>query len=133
MNKDENELNLLSIFHFVMAGLGAIGGCVPVIYLLIGIMMIRDPRGLVGPGGPPVNPGWFFIVFGGVFMLVIWTVALCLLISGMSLRARQRYWFCFVISCIICLNMPLGTALGVFTLIVLSRASVKQIFGVAPS
>jgi hypothetical protein len=34
----------------------------------------------------------------------------------------------FVIACIECLFMPFGTILGVFTLIVLSRESVKKLF-----
>jgi hypothetical protein len=33
-----------------------------------------------------------------------------------------------VIAIITCLSVPLGTALGVFTLIVLARPSVKQLF-----
>ena len=31
-------------------------------------------------------------------------------------------------ACVCCVNIPLGTALGVFTLIVLSRPGVKAIY-----
>src|SRR5262245_7833827 len=107
MEKDQNELNLLSVFYFVISGLAAIGACVPIIYLVIGVMMLRDPRGLVGPGAPPINPGWFFMGFGALFTLLGWALTFMLVLSGMSLRQRRRYWLCFVMGCIICLNMPL--------------------------
>jgi hypothetical protein len=34
----------------------------------------------------------------------------------------------FVAACLTCVNVPLGTALGVFTIIVLNRASVKAMY-----
>jgi len=36
--------------------------------------------------------------------------------------------FCFVVACIECLFMPFGTVLGAFTIIVLMRPSVKNLF-----
>lgn len=131
MDRDERDLNLLSIFHFVMAGLAALGGSVPVVHVLIGFAMVRDPSLTSGPGAPPFNLGWIFVGVGAFAIVVGWSLAFALVFSGLSLRARRRYWFCFVVSCLICLNMPLGTALGVFTLIVLSRPTVKRAFGLA--
>jgi hypothetical protein len=129
MDKDESDLKLLSILFFVMSGFAALGGSVPVLHAVIGVMMLRDPKGLAGPGGPPINPGYFFLGFGLVFIVIGWTIAFLLVLSGLSLRNKTRYWLCFVMACILCLQFPLGTALGVFTLIVLSRPSVKQLFG----
>ena len=34
----------------------------------------------------------------------------------------------FVVACILCLNVPIGTALGVFTILVLVRPTVKDLF-----
>jgi len=34
-----------------------------------------------------------------------------------------------VLACIACAFMPFGTVLGIFTIIVLSRESVKEIYG----
>jgi hypothetical protein len=44
------------------------------------------------------------------------------------LSERRNPTFIMVIAAIQCLNMPLGTALGVFTIVVLQRASVKRLF-----
>jgi hypothetical protein len=77
---------------------------------------------------PPEFLGWIFIGLGSFFFLLGLAMALCILISGCALAKRTRYWFVFVIACIECLFMPFGTILGVFTLIVLSRESVKKLF-----
>jgi len=42
--------------------------------------------------------------------------------------ARQKHdTFCFVMACVECLFMPLGTVLGVFTILVLNRQGVKEL------
>ena len=49
-------------------------------------------------------------------------------------REDYRQTFCVVVAAISCCFTPLGTVLGVFTLIVLFRPSVKALFGLdAPS
>lgn len=131
MEKDLNELGILSILHFVMAGLAALAGSIPVVHLLLGLKMLSDPSFLGGGGRPPpFNPGWVFVGVGAFAILLGWTWAFVLVFSGLSLRAQRRYWFCFVVACLTCLNVPLGTALGVFTILVLNRPSVKKLFGV---
>jgi len=55
-------------------------------------------------------------------------IGILLFKTGRNLSNRQSYTFCFVVACISCLLMPLGTILGVFTIVTLSRESVKAIF-----
>lgn len=43
------------------------------------------------------------------------------------LRRKTGYTFLTVVSAINCVNMPLGMALGVFTLIVINRDEVKRV------
>ena len=57
-------------------------------------------------------------------------LALFLTFAGRSLSHRKHYWFAFIVSCIECLFVPFGTILGVFTIIVLSRQSVKTLFSI---
>jgi hypothetical protein len=43
--------------------------------------------------------------------------------------SKQRHWtFSVVIAALMCLSVPLGTVLGVFTLVVLMREPVKQLY-----
>jgi hypothetical protein len=68
---------------------------------------------------------------GAGAVLVGWGFAACLVLAGRSLRDRRRYLFCLVMAGLMCvLCNPLGTILGVFTIIVLVRPSVKELFGV---
>ena len=39
-NPDEQHLQLLAIFHYVVAGVGALFACFPLIHVGIGIMMV---------------------------------------------------------------------------------------------
>jgi hypothetical protein len=69
-----------------------------------------------------------FIVLGAVFFLAGITMAICILIAGRCLSRRKGYSFALVIACIECLFVPFGAILGVFTIVALSRESVKALF-----
>ena len=56
----------------------------------------------------------------------------CLALAGRYLLQRTHYTFCLVVAAIACLLMPFGTALGIFTIIVLMRPSVREMFEGAP-
>ena len=67
-------------------------------------------------------------MLGAVFFLAGLAMAICILMAGRSLARQRRYLFAFVIACLECFFIPFGTILGVFTIIVLSRESVKTLF-----
>ena len=132
MNQDIEHLRLLSIFHYIVAGLTALCACFPLIHFTIGMLMLFAPE--VFKGNHPNNPDelWFigiiFIIFPGLFILSGWTLAFFILLAGRNLASRRRYTFCLVIAGIMCVIVPFGTVLGVFTIIVLVRPSVKELF-----
>ena len=133
INPDKDHLKLLAIFHYILAGLTACAGCIPLIHVSIGIAMVT---GAFDNGrGPPPPPmiGVIFIAVGGSFSLGLWTVAVLTLIAGRCLARHTGYRYCFVVAVLECLQMPTGTILGVFTILVLSRNSVKMLFqGIEP-
>lgn len=128
--QDAEHLKLLSIFHYVLAAFGALIGCFPIIHIVLGAAMVS---GAFLPGAssshPPGSAGWLFILMGGMMCLLSWGWAVCLFMAGRKLAARRSWTFCFVIACISCAGFPLGTILGVFTIMVLSRPPVKLLFG----
>jgi hypothetical protein len=126
MNKDLEHLKLLTIFHYVLAGMMALFSCFPLIYLILGVAMISGV--LPDSQGETKIAGMFFVLFAGIFILIGWTMAILVFIAGRNLARRVRYTYCLVIAGIQCLFMPVGTVLGVFTIIVLSRESVKALF-----
>ena len=134
MNQDTEHLRLLAIFHYIVSGLAALFSFFPMLYTIIGGIFIFAARhGTPKPGEelPPEFLGWIFIVLGSLLFLLGIAIAICILIAGRSLATRRRYWFAFVIACVECLFIPFGTILGVFTIVALSRASVKGLFSTA--
>jgi hypothetical protein len=133
MNQDQEHLRLLSIFHYVVAGLSALFACIPMIHVGLGLFMALAPEKMAshGQAAPPAFLGWFFVVFGSCFILAGWTFAACVFAAGRCLAKRKRLLFCQVMGGIECIFMPFGTVLGVFTLLVLSRESVKPLFATA--
>jgi len=130
MNNDEEHLKLLALFHYVVGGIGAVFACLPLIHVGLGVAMLFDSKILAGAHGapPPAFAGIFFILLGGFLVLLGWAMAVCTIISGRFLAKRKHRTFSFVIAAILCAFMPFGTVLGVFTIIVLSRDSVKTLY-----
>ncbi len=126
---DTEHLRLLSLFHYIVGGLAGLFACFPIFHIAIGIMLIMSPQHVNNNPMPPAQFGWFFAILGSVLVLIGWTCASLIIVSGRFLAQRKSYTFCIVIGCIECLFMPFGTILGVFTLIVLNRPSVKAMFG----
>jgi len=135
MNRDAEHLRLLSIFHYVLAGLTALFACIPVLHVVLGFLMAFAPQVFDGRHGhdtPPAILGVLFMAFGGLAIAIGWASAVLLFLGGRFLAARKHPTFCFVVACVSCLWMPLGTVLGVFTIVVLSRDSVKGLFATQP-
>ena len=126
MNQDEHYLNLLGIFQYVVGGMTAFFACFPIIHLVIGIALISGK--FDGGSPPPAFFGWLFVIAASVFILLGWALAAIMIFAGRRLRQRRSHTFCFVLACFECIIIPFGTVLGVFTIIHLSKDSVRQLF-----
>jgi hypothetical protein len=131
---DNEHLRLLSIFHYVKGGLSAFFSCFFVVHVVLGLFFILAPH-LFGQGKdqPPAFIGWLFVFLGSFFILLGWTFAALTFIAGRSIARRRHWTFCFVWACVECLSVPFGTVLGVFTILVLNRASVRELFNSKPA
>ncbi len=129
---DTSQLQLLSVFHYVVAGIVALFSLFPGIYVVMGLAIVvgempMDP----GQTPPPFDPrlfGWLFVAIGAGFMGVGLLLAAYMAYAGRCLARRRRHLLCMVVAGLACCFMPFGTVLGVFTLVVLSRPSVRESF-----
>jgi len=126
MTEDEKYLDLLAIFHYVVGGLTAMVACFPLIHVAVGVAMILGE--LDGPHPAPAGIGWIFIIFPGMLILCGWAMAIAIIVAGTKLKSRTSHTYCVVVGAIECMFMPFGTVLGVLTIILLMKDSVKQMF-----
>lgn len=136
VDRDLEHLKLLSIFWYVWAGLTALGGCISLIYVAMGAAMMAAPPGAMNattqpsgqPAPSPAALGGMFMGLGGCILLFMLGLALLAFMTARGLATHRRRTFCMVIAGLSCLSIPLGTVLGVFTLMVLSRPTVAAMF-----
>ena len=126
VDRDAEHLKVLSICWYVVAGLNVLFGCFPLMYVVIGVMMITTG---VRPSTPDAAAaGVMFTIFGGVFAIAIWAGAVMAFLTGRGLANRKWLVLCYITAGFACLSVPIGTTLGVFTFIVLVRPTVRSQF-----
>jgi hypothetical protein len=120
INPDEEHLRLLSIYHLIVSG----------IYVGILVIFVLIPL-LTGPGktlnGNPIIPERliYHLITRGILALLIF-------LNGWSFKHR-RYWLsCCLLSIFECstftlLNDPIGPILGISSVLVLRRKTIKTL------
>lgn len=128
--KDEEHLRLLWFGYLISAGVTALFSLFGLIYVFVGLMFSVFLRHLPQstPEAPPEFIGWFFIFFGGMFVVVGLVIATLKWWAARLIKARRSPMFCYIVAGITCLGIPYGTLLGVCTFIVLSRPSIARQF-----
>jgi hypothetical protein len=133
VDRDLEHLKILAICWYVESGVTVLMGCIPLIYMGLGIAVLVNPAGFGGGGGGAPAPdttwvGWMFALGGGCVSAVAWIGAFLGLLAGRALAKRRRLMLCYVAAALACLQIPFGTVLGIFTFLVLARPSVKVRF-----
>lgn len=120
---------MLTLFHYVLAGITALFACIPIIHVAFGAIIVLSPAHMNAPEALPFRLfGLFFMVMGAVAILMGWTMAVLTFISGRCIAKREKRTFSMVVAGIQCVFVPFGTVLGIFTLLVLQRNSVRQLY-----
>lgn len=138
--RDAEHLRLLSIFHYVYGALAMLFSCVFIVHIAMGVVALNDPSFFTPRGtnalanAQPMPPafGWIFIIMGSVAILIGWTIGILSIVSGRCIARRRRRVFSLVVAGLNCMSFPLGTALGVFTFVVLLRDSIRPLYGEPP-
>jgi hypothetical protein len=120
LNRNQQHLWQLSICYYVLAGFFAVcgGGS--------GFVLVWLEVGPSGLSSAPQNP----VLLGFAAFIILFYLALtsALIVAGHSLAVQKRYIFCLVMAWFLMFNGVLGILLGLFTIIVLMRDSVKEMF-----
>lgn len=128
---DREQLRLLAIFHYIVGGAAMLFSSFFSIHVAFGIALLA---GLIPPGKnegplPQMIVGALLLVAGSMAVLAGWTLGGLVIYSGRSLARQRRWMFSLVVAALCCALAPIGTVLGVFTIVVLLRDSVKRLYG----
>ena len=127
MNRaDQDQLQLLGIFHIAYGAIEAIAGLLTLAYMCaLGFAAAVDDDGSAAAGG--------IIVVLGFFVCALFVLkGLVMVGSGYGLLRHKWRALSQIAAGLSCLSVPMGTALAVFTFIVLDRASVRALYAGQP-
>lgn len=134
-SQDSQQLKVLQLCHYALAGLSCLcwGGYLAVFYARWQMdksqmqFFEADPEFPRFQHDPASSTGLILIGAAALFMILLFPTLLA--ISGVCLGRRKGYVFVLIASFLNFFWVPLGTVLGIFTVIVLQRPSVKALFG----
>ncbi len=128
---DLRHLQLLSVFHYVMGGVTGLFALFPVLHLVMGLAIVSGRLPMEDAGAAPFDPrmvGWIFVVAASLMIAFGLALAGLMVYAGRCIARRRRHLLCLVVAALSCMMMPVGTVLGVFTLMVLTRPRVRALF-----
>jgi hypothetical protein len=129
-DRDAAHLRTLSICWYILSIFQAFTGCIVlgyiVLVLLMGVGMASSGHSDDATAGAAFSG--FFGCFGLALLAFWWGLAFLNFNVARSLAKRRHRGLCFVMAAFACLFVPLGTILGVFTFVTLSRPSVQNSF-----
>lgn len=132
--QQHTTLRVLSIFHYVLGAFLFFLACFPLIYFLIGILMMifgvaSETSGNTGSSTVPYFVvGGVFMLIGGMIILFALALGFCLVFAGRCMMGRRHYMFCLITAVVECLFMPLGTLLGIASICFLALPDIKEAF-----
>lgn len=121
----KHHLSTLSVLHYVYGALTCFGGLFMLFLVGIGHFLGCDWLADQPGEAPPAFLGGFFIALGWVLFVVVEATGILLIISGRLIARREGRVFSMIMAGLECLSFPLGTALGIYTLIALNDEEVK--------
>ncbi len=130
---DDEHLRLLALFHYIAGGLTIVFSSFFIIHLVFMSIMFSNPE-MFGAdmaqmeGVDAEQFLGFFIAFIGFFVVLGVAYGIAQILSGRFMKRRMHRTFSLIVAIPSLLFIPFGTILGVFTLIVLGRDSIKQLY-----
>jgi hypothetical protein len=124
----DSRLDRIALFHNVFAALLLLCGVAFLPLVWFGYTAFMEPE-RVGTEGRLSDHGALTVMLtGAAFSLLSWIHALLVWLAARWIRGRKRRTLVMVVAGANCLAFPVGTALGIYTLMTLERPEVKAEF-----
>jgi hypothetical protein len=125
MSMNKKILVNLSVFHYIFGALTAAFSFLHLISLGMGLFLLNNGS---NSNVMILRAGWFLVIISAILLIVLTGLAVCIILTGVFLKQEKHYTFCMITAILECFLVPLGTVLGIFTLTVLNRNEIKQLF-----
>ena len=129
--RDAYHLRLLAVFHYILAGFGAVN----LLYtFIINVLMRGDiekmQESVAAGAQSPLTESFQHFSDEITLVMTVWGI-ISVILNSLAGLCLQRGWLrgvLLAVSAFNLLNIPLGTVLAIFTLLVLMRPSVRARF-----
>jgi hypothetical protein len=131
VNRDEEHLRLLALYHRVVAGIHSVA-----LLVFVVLPLIIGPAYYHSAANPlPVNPKLMQQLLL-VSLIVRGLIIIMIALNGWFLQQKRHWLTCVILSILECgaivlLHEPSGLLLGVSAILVLRRESVKALYKAA--
>ncbi|VXB84771.1 conserved membrane hypothetical protein [Luteimonas sp. 9C] len=118
------QLRTLGVLHHILGALSLAGAVIFGVILVFGFTQ-EAAEGFADPVGKATIAVFGVLAIGSLIggVLCIW--------SGLHLLRHTRPGLCTTVAALLCPHVPLGTALGIATLVVLQRPDTRALFDAA--
>jgi hypothetical protein len=135
---DAEHLRLLEIAYYIAGGMTAFFSCFFILHFAMFLVLGLHPQffnnGANYNSNPP-PPGLFLGMAGviGVLIILGWLFGALQIYAGRCLKKRRHRTFVLILAGLETCFIPWGTAIGVWTILILQRATVSALFRSAPT
>lgn len=127
MARDLGDLGILSVLFWLDAGLQVLGVGFLAALTVFGINE-EAANNAAGQASTDAVTGQLMIWMLGAMTLLAGVMLLLKILCAYGIGQRRFRTLCMVVSAINCVAVPIGTVLGIYSLMVLSRPSVAELF-----
>jgi|SRR5579872_40131 len=135
VDRDEEHLRLLKLCYYILAGMTGFFTVFPTLFFALFGAVFLGAMQTKQMGASQMDPRTITRIFLSLMAITFGVGAATTFLAFLTARSlgqRRRLTFSFVIAALSCFYVPWGTAIGVCTIVVLNRPSVKALFGEKP-
>jgi formate-dependent nitrite reductase membrane component NrfD len=122
----ETQINTLAVFHYLLSVPIGLMSLLSLPLVFAGLNLMRGEHSELDQAA--FFSGATFLVWAAIIAISALGMAVCLLLGGLYLTKRRHHPFCLAVAGVSCLFVPLGTALGIATILFLTRDTTKEMF-----
>ena len=126
---ENKKLHTLIIAHYVAGVIGVIVSCFALSKSGLGMEILNNTESITELELIMQKVfGWFYVVSGIILFITGEILSVSLIVSAHFMKRNVAHLFSIIVAAASCIVFPIGTALGIITIITLSDTSIKELY-----